>query len=73
MMDARNREDAPGTPGTENAEAETSGLRPPEGMPTQAGPLRGDPAAPDPGEAVEPPRGPGAFAEEATPPPIFDE
>lgn len=55
----------PAGPGRENAEAETSGLRPPVGTPHQ-------PAGRS-GPTAEPPRGPGAFVDEASAPPVYDE
>ena len=45
--------------GLENAEAETSGLTPPEGTSTQ-------------GSGSGTPSGPGAFSDDATAPPVFD-
>jgi hypothetical protein len=54
----------PAGPAHENAEAETSGLRPPVGTP--------DPQEKT-GPKADPPRGPGAFAEHVTPPPVYDE
>lgn len=55
----------PAGPGPENAEAETSGLRPPEGTANQS---RGQS-----GPTADPPRGPGAFVDEASTPSVFDE
>ena len=72
-MGAPGNESASDTPGSENAEAETSGLRAPEGTARESSPPRGETGATDPGEGSEPPRGPGAFAGDATPPPVFDE
>lgn len=54
----------PAGPARENAEAETSGLQPPVGMPYPKQAKSGSPA--------EPPHGPGAFTEDATPPPVYD-
>jgi hypothetical protein len=56
---ARDSEIADGRGGTENAEAETSGLTPPEGTSVQSS-----------GSGT--PSGPGAFTDDASAPPVYD-